>query len=429
MTVLKSIYLLALPMLAFVACDSDDDSSSPDNTTTEVRHVAQRSAKRGVGYSFQLPQTDMFLLGNTISWFYNWGPDCSSDVQAQAAQYGVSFVPMAWNNNYDTARISNMVRVFDNEYLLAFNEPNLTDQANMTPQVAAKYWPALRSYAKSKGLKIVSPAMNYGTLSGYNDPVKWLDEFFAQDGVSIDDIDAIALHCYMNSASALKGYIDMFNKYDKPLWLTEFCAWDGGVASAAAQISYMSEALAYLEECPAVERYAWFIPRYNGYPYMALLSDESLSDAGKVFVAASTADKNAYALKGQKWAATAWQSSNASDGVLPGQQFSAAPKLSVTSDAEAVSDVEVNSFSLGKWLEYGLDATSAVSSLSLRLSTLVPTVFTISVDGEVVATTDELSTKSQWTTVEVPVSIAKGVHRVRLSVTKGSTSLDWLLFD
>lgn len=432
MLILKNIILFALPLVAFVSCSDDDDKAvEPDaGEAVEVRHVQQRSVKRGVSYSFQLPETDMFLLGNTISWFYNWSPDCSGAVQTYAKQYGVSFVPMAWNNNYDTARIASTIDVFGDRYLLAFNEPNLTDQANMTPEVAAQYWPELRQYARANGLKLVSPAMNYGTLAGYSNPTTWLDEFFSQEGVSVDDIDAIALHCYMNSASSLKSYIDMFEKYGKPIWLTEFCAWDGGVASAEVQMAYMSEALAYLEECPAVERYAWFIPRYNGYPYMALLEDEQLSDLGKVFVAASTADKSAYALNGQKWAATLWQSSNASEGGVSGQAFSAAPHLSVTTDPEAISEVEVNSFSLGKWLEYGLDAKEDVSSMSLRLSTLVPTTFAITIDGdEGQSTSIEISTKSQWATHVIPLSIGKGTHRVRISVSKGSSSLSWIVFD
>ena len=57
------------------------------------------------------------------------------------------------------------------EYLLAFNEPNLTDQCNYTPQQAAVQWPRLKELADELGMKLVSPAMNYGTLGGYSDPV------------------------------------------------------------------------------------------------------------------------------------------------------------------------------------------------------------------------------------------------------------------
>ncbi len=425
------LFALAPSLLSFAACSDDDGngSDSPTPPSAEVRHVMQRSSKRGVGYSFQLPEVDMFLLKGGISWFYNWSPKTDATVQNAALGAGVTFVPMAWNANYNEGDISKSVEIYGDKYLLAFNEPNLVDQARMTPAEAAAYWPRLKEFAVANGLKIISPAMNYGTLAGYSDPVTWLDEFFAQPGVSVDDIHAIALHCYMNSASAVKGYVDKFAKYGKPIWMTEFCAWDGGVANADAQIAYMSEVVAYFEENPNVERYAWFIPRYQkGAPYMQLLEDESLTDAGKVYVNFSSFDKEAYAMSGQKWAASAYRATNASEGVSTGSQYSAAPTLQVATDPEAVSPIEIKTFATGKWVEYGLDATAYVSKLTLRCKTSVPTSLVISVDGAETAT-DEISTKGEWQEVSLPLSVAKGLHVVRIKVQKGSMSVSTVTFE
>ncbi len=411
-----------------LSCSDNESEGSEGGNPSEVRHVPNRSSKRGVGYSFQLPQTDMFLLSGGISWFYNWGPSCSDEIAAEAQRYSIGFVPMAWNNYYDTVAITNSSAIFDGEYLLAFNEPNLANEANMTPAQAARYWPALKSFAASHNLKIVSPALNYGTLSGYYDPTVWLDEFLAQDGVSADDIHAIALHCYMSSASSLKGFVDKFRKYGKPVWLTEFCAWDNSITSADAQIAYMSESVAYLEENDVVERYAWFIPRHNGHPYMALLEDEHLTDAGHVYVGASSADKGAFALPSQLWPAAHYQSSNVSECVEANVEFNPAPRLRKSQDAEAMTDLEVTNFSTGKWLQYGIDATSAVSSLTLRVNTKVESNVTISLDGDVVVSTT-LSTSGQWQDVTFPIDVPRGTHAVRISVPKGSLSLGWLRFD
>lgn len=70
-----SVTICMSALMAFLmgSCSDDAQSGSADDNTTEVRHVPRRSAKRGVGYSFQLPQTDMLLLSSGISWFYNWG--------------------------------------------------------------------------------------------------------------------------------------------------------------------------------------------------------------------------------------------------------------------------------------------------------------------------------------------------------------------
>lgn len=432
---LMAATLLASTALMVSSCsDDDDDASSPSAPNgidlTQVHHVMQKSTKRGVGYSFQLPVVDMLLLQNGISWFYNWANSCGSDVSTEALRYGVTFVPMAWNNNYNATSIINSVNTFGDRYLLAFNEPNLTDQCNMTPSQAAQYWPELKKFAQDNGLQIVSPAMNYGTLAGYSDPVKWLDEFFAQPGVSLDDVCAIALHCYQNNASGLKGFIDKFEKYGKPIWLTEFCAWDGGVANVEAQMNYMTEALAYLEENPRVERYGWFIPRYNGAPYMALLSDEELTDLGRVFVNASSADKYAFALPGNQWPAVHFQSSNASEGVEPGSAFSAAPHQVISTEGTLGSSTgtQISAFTTNKWLQYGVHNTESTQTISLRVKTTVETQISLTVDGIEPEDTHILNSHGDWQTIELPLELAKGVHTVKIKVVKGSMAMGWVMW-
>ena len=169
-----------------------------------------KSAKRGVAFSFT-QVTDLPLMSPYISWDYNWGNTPSNDAAMWFDANEMDFCPMCWNGNYSTDKIRAFVAAHPNtKYLLAFNEPNLTDQANMTPSKAAELWPPVVALAKELKLKLVSPAMNYGTLAGYSDPIKWLDEFFAQPNVDINDIYAISIHCYMSSASAVQGYVEKF---------------------------------------------------------------------------------------------------------------------------------------------------------------------------------------------------------------------------
>ena len=89
----------------------------------------------------------------------------------------------------------------------------------------------------------------------------------------------------------------MFEKYGKPIWLTEFCAWDPVPGSVNTQMDYMCTVLNYLESCKSVERYAWFIPRTNGKvdspPYMQLLTHDdppALTDLGKMYCLISPMD-------------------------------------------------------------------------------------------------------------------------------------------
>ena len=318
------IYILILSALTLGtwACSSSDDGEPqepPTNNTDGNKEpeypqpqLPEFTNKRGIGYGFSKEGknlvNDAKLLGEkTIHWVYNWGADWNSELEAALNPYQKEFCPMAWNNNYDSNRIKAYKDGHSNcNYLLGFNEPNLTDQASLSPRTAAAYWPRLKTLAKNLNIKLISPAMNYGTYPGYEDPIKWLDDFFAQPNVSIDDVDGIAVHCYMTNVSGLKGFIEKFEKYGKPIWLTEFCAWPENKAkiSMDAQMNYMSEALNYLESNPFIERYAWYIPRFHG-PVdndekisNSLLTPESftnknyeLSDLGKVYVNMSTLDK------------------------------------------------------------------------------------------------------------------------------------------
>ena len=408
-------------------------SCTPDTpqgyTLSDAPREQVRSGKRGVSYAFTLAEVDAPLLGGGVSWFYNWGPDISSEVQAATEAQGMDFYPMAWNGSFDADRIRTYKATHPQcEYLLAFNEPNLTDQCNYTPQQAAAQWLRLKELADELGMKLVSPAMNYGTLPGYGDPVVWLDEFF--ELVPLDEVTAIAVHCYMPSAAALKGYIERFAKYGKPIWLTEFCAWETNITSPAAQMAFMSEAVAYLEADPAVERYAWFIPRADGpvdsYPYMQLLTKEppyALSDQGRVYTGISTQDKTVYALVGQRIEAEHYTACNVAD-CIGTDGFSAPPHVRPSTDAGG-STLELHDFTRDKWVEYQVElAEEGEYTFVLRAQALSDASLLLQVDGNNAAFIN--LEQGDWVTAEQPLQIAAGKHTLRLEATSGNTSVDWL---
>ena len=321
----KSYILNILFLVCALLCACDPNGNPPDDPGKshdsipgedpgtvvpggEVQAVTAmpKSAKRGVSFSFT-QVSDLPLLSDFISWDYNWGPAPTDAAAMWFDANEMDFCPMCWNGKYSAERIRAYVEAHPKtKYLLAFNEPNLTDQANMTPKEAAELWPGVVALAKELGLKLVSPAMNYGTLAGYSNPIKWLDEFFAQPGVSIDDVDAISVHCYMGSGSSVQGYIEMFEKYNKPIWLTEFCAWEPAPSGYNGQMDYMCSVLNYLERRPSVERYAWFMPRMSGkvesVPYNQLLTHDypaSLTELGKLYCWFSPMDTSVWLKTGR----------------------------------------------------------------------------------------------------------------------------------
>lgn len=255
---------------------------------------ATKSAKRGLAYDLSSP-ADLSALAPGISWWYNWSPRPHDRVASYdyASLYGVDFIPMVWNANMDDGQLKLYLLTHPNiRYLLVINEPNLVDQANMTPEAAARFWPRLEQISAQTNVKLVGPAMNWGTLSGYGDPVVWLDAFYAayraQNQNRDPQIDYLAFHWYDYGLSAM---LDRLARYGKPFWVTEFANWhsvDDGVQidSLEKQKQQMAEMVAICENRADVFRYAWFTGRMSDDPHFSsLLSNEgTLTELGRYYL-------------------------------------------------------------------------------------------------------------------------------------------------
>ncbi|MDP4238567.1 MAG: glycosyl hydrolase [Bacteroidota bacterium] len=397
-------------------------------------YAQKRSDKRGVSYD--IPYTgDLPVLSQGVSWFYNWGTSPNSAISSTYSQY-MDYFPMAWNGINATA-----VRAFkaahpECKYILAFNEPNLTDQANMTPTQAAAKWPDLKAIATELNLKIISPAMNYGTLSGYSDPITWLDEFFTL--VPLSDIDGIAIHCYMNDPGALAWYVGRFAKYHKPIWLTEFCSWEynaplttNATVGYAYQRDGMVQKIEALELNPQVVKYAWFIPRTNNdgeFPYMQLLKKVqgtvpagALTELGQIYVNMSSFDSTRFYGVNEKIAAKDYMRS------YP-------VKLEASSDLASNIPIQLGSFDSNLFAEYFIDVPAAGAyPLTLRIANTagVNPTFKISSNNVDLITQSVASTGgiNNWDIRTINVNLAAGKQTLRITST-GTTGvkMQWLSF-
>lgn len=256
-------------LVFIVACSSSDPGGDP----------AADSCKRGLAYGHD-SAGDLQALSSGVSWWYNWAtkPDEGATTHSQ------EYVPMVWGQG-SLADAGAQITA-DAKYLLSFNEPDFTSQANLTPQQAADLWPQVQSIASAHGLKIVSPALNYcGGGCNETNPFDWFDKFFA--ACADCQVDYLAVHWYACTKDALTSYIGMMKKYDRPIWLTEFACLDSDDTSVGKQQAYMTDVLAYLEQEPAVMRYAWFTGRSDNTPSIDLLAgDGELTDLGSQYVSA-----------------------------------------------------------------------------------------------------------------------------------------------
>lgn len=200
---------------------------------------------------------------------------------------------MLWNGDFNATEIENFLQNNPSiKYILVLNEPNLVDQANLTPQQAAELWPRYEAIAAHVGVKIVGPAITWGTMTDYWDPVIWLDAFYAAyrsaNGNRDPQIDYLAFHWY---DYGLAAQLDRLTKYGKPFWVTEFANWhsqnDGAqIDTLAKQMEQMAELVATCENRADVFRYAWFIGRMNPDPHFTSLlsANGELTELGKKYI-------------------------------------------------------------------------------------------------------------------------------------------------
>lgn len=412
--------------LMLVACEHPEPDPIVDSN--EFAYIQAKSPKRGVSFSWQMNE-DFDLLGPAVSWSYNWANTPAASQENKYQQYGIQFVPMCWNNNYSPDNISAYYAAHADKqnYLLGYNEPNLTDQANMTPQQAAAKWNDVVDVAKKNNARLISPALNWGTLSGYSNGVQWLQEFFTL--VNPNDVHGIAVHIYMNAAKSMIGDLQRYKVFGKPLWLTEFCAWDG-TSSSAAQCQFMAQSINYLEQDDDLERYAWFIPRWNqateSAPFMQLITKAKpyeLTERGILFVNMSTFDKNAVYPCGKRIPAEHYRACSIDDSY-------ASPAVSLCTDVNGI--LQIDGLALNQWMDYKINILSGVKDFQIRYTATRDseiTIYRVDENGNETAlqtiALPSTASKTAWTTLTESFTPEAGEQVLRLKCTKGLPRINW----
>lgn len=297
---LAAIGLISINIFSLMGCSNDDTAN------TAASHVDAENAlsKKGVCVS-------RYNNGNgsdakkiddlNVSWYYTWG------VRSYNESINAQFVPMVWGSEQaesdgDLAYIKKNYEDGTFTHLLTFNEPDLADQANMTVDQALSYWEKLESI----GIPLSSPVVSSYTQGG------WLDEFMEKAIERGYRIDFIAVHSYQSfytsgEVNKLKSDVldVLYEKYQKPIWLTEFGAVDiiardankqtkqvSSSCTAANAQKYIEQSTNMLEQCGYVERYSWFLDNFQEKgesraweaPYTSLYNDDdTISKTGQTY--------------------------------------------------------------------------------------------------------------------------------------------------
>ncbi|KAI9764607.1 MAG: hypothetical protein M1840_008337 [Geoglossum simile] len=208
------------------------------------------TGKRGLAFNDVNLANSFGGSGSQISWGYNWGNSCGGKLKS-----GFMFIPMLWGlageKTGGWVQAANTAIAAGSKYLLAFNEPDLPAQANLSPKDAADgYITWMQPFAGKA--KLGAPAVTNGG-SPYG--MTWLKSFLEK--CSGCTIDFVPIHWYDSATNIeyFKNYVKQAHDTSgKQIWITEFA----GSGSQDQQIAFLKAVMPWLDAQPYVERYAYF---------------------------------------------------------------------------------------------------------------------------------------------------------------------------
>lgn len=281
--------LMVLCMVFFmVACDSSEITPPVKPIVEEEEPevpVEDTSVKKGMGMSTNTTVGVWWknVINMKAHWFYTWGTFIPED-QIESMPQNCEFVPMFWNGATATqANIDKLNTLYEEgkiNYVLGFNEPDLTGEANMSVSEALTKWKFICDNL-DPGIKLISPATSYPSLS----ETSWMVQFM--DGVAEQNlrVDYIAVHIYQpNTATLFTDPLKaVYERWGKKIWITEFGVRDDNTGgdpaknryTPAQMLSFTQTLLPQIEDMEGVDRYAWF----NSSPTMSGLWPCALIDA------------------------------------------------------------------------------------------------------------------------------------------------------
>ncbi|MBN2529752.1 MAG: hypothetical protein JXR76_25400 [Deltaproteobacteria bacterium] len=167
------------------------------------------------------------------------------------------------------------------DVVLGFNEPNKTDQADMSVEEAIELWPLLTA---NPNIRVGSPAVSDNGRG-------WLEDFMLQVEANDLRVDFMTVHWYgwnagsCDDAGQLAGALNWASQWGRPLWITEFGCMIESHPDEQTVMNFFKSALNMMKTRSDVERYAW----YPWNTYSGLSDRETppvLTPLGEIFAAA-----------------------------------------------------------------------------------------------------------------------------------------------
>lgn len=232
------------------------------------------------------------------TWYYNWGSSALSTTNPARADssYNQEFVPEKWGAGGSWNGIFSVRNV---SHLMGYNEPDHTEQSNVSVETAIEEWPRLMK----TGLRLGSPATTNNS---------WIFSFMKEAKKRNYRVDYVVVHAYWGGLSGKEWY-DKLNTIHEttgcPLWIKEWNnganwtseGWPSGTeAQQQKQLSDLREILTVMDTTSFIERYSI----YNWVEdKRAVILDGQLTPAGEYY----TANDSPYFLNPDKVVVPTWR--------------------------------------------------------------------------------------------------------------------------
>lgn len=185
-------------------------------------------------------------------WYLNWTPTPGVGCD------GADFVPMIWGAaNFDATLVAAIINGQTSGWIIGFNEPDMTGQANIDPTTGAILWRLIE--AEAGDLQLVSPSPSQHNPGWLGQMVSEYRRLYGNE----PRFDAIGVHIYHYDPATMMTYITArHNEWPGlPVWITEF---NGCLGENNPEL--MTEIVPWLEAQPWVLRYFWFVSRPDNNP-------------------------------------------------------------------------------------------------------------------------------------------------------------------
>ena len=244
-----------------------------DKSVSSIRIVPwEWVSKKGWCQTGWMSSGDVITNSNKMNatWFYTWSADNSSRPNEE-------FVPIRSQQYWPSwTQINGLDYV---SHVMSFNEPDHTEQSNVSVAQAVAQWPDFQK----TGLRIGSPACT--TFS------TWLYPFMDSIKAHNYRVDYVVIHAYWGGLTAAQWYSQLKAIHDKtgrPIWIKE---WNNGATwttetwptaygdGLTKQLTELKAILNVMDTAHFVERYS--IYNWVGSMRMMISDDGWVTPAGE----------------------------------------------------------------------------------------------------------------------------------------------------